>query len=295
MSVSTVVQRAFGLDLRRVVQPRLARRGTRLPDISVVIPTCNRPHTLLEAVRSVLGQQGVAVEVIVVDDSANHGAAGVIAALDDDRVRYLTNWQCSGGRPAVPRNTGMALAKGPLIHFLDDDDLVPPGHYEACLAAFAARPKIGVVFGTIEPFGDDAAEIVRQREYFARARQRARHCARLGHRWAFTAAMLFGPTLLVCSAGMVRRELVDAVGGFDVAMPLVEDVDFYMRAIRHSGACFMDRPALRYRIGPSLMRQPGRDRMILESYRQSQARYRQHFGLLEFMTLKAMAKGVRLA
>ena len=209
-------------------------------------------------------------------------------------MRYLTNWQSSNGRPAVARNIGFGLARAPLIHFLDDDDLVVPGQYAAACKAFAAHPDIGVVFGRVEPFGDDAAEIGRQRHYFVQAERRARRCARLGHRWAFTAAMLFGPTLLVCSAGMVRRDHFDAVGGFDTVMPLMEDVDFYMRAIRHGGVLFLDRTALRYRIGPSLMRQPNRDGMVLESYRQSQGRYCKRYGLLEFVTLKALATGCRL-
>lgn len=294
MSVSASVSCSSASRPRQGSVPTPRRLGYRPPDISVVIATCDRPHTIAAAVRSALDQEGVAVEVIVVDDSPTHSAASVVAALDDDRVRYLTNWRPSLGRPAIPRNTGAALAEGSLIHFLDDDDLVAPGHYAAACAAFAAQPGIGAVFGTIEAFGDDAAENERQAGYFATAQRRSRRCARLGHRWAFTAAMLFGPTLLVCSAGMVRRAQFDAVGGFDTAMPLVEDVDFYMRAIRHGGVCYLDRPALRYRIGPSLMRQPDRDRMILESYRQSQARYCARYGLLEFMTLKILAKGLRL-
>ncbi len=294
MSVSMDAPRALLPDIPSAVPAGQGPNGLQRPDISVVIATCDRPHTVVDAVRSALDQDGATVEVIVVDDSVEHTAAGVIAAMGDCRVRYLTNWRSSGGRPAIPRNTGVALAKAGLIHFLDDDDLVAPGHYAAARAAFAAHPEIGVVFGTIEPFGEDAAEIERQRRYFALAQRRARRCARLRHRLAFTAAMLFGPTLLVCSAGMVRRADADAIGGFDTAMPLVEDVDFYMRAMRHGGVQFLDRPALRYRIGPSLMRQPGRDQMILESYRRSQARYREHYGPVEFMTLKLLAKGLRL-
>lgn len=294
MLVSTDEPRTAALHRPPPAASPTRQPSQRRPDISVIIATCDRPDTLVDAVHSALDQDGAVIEVIVVDDSVDHTAAGVIAALDDDRVRYLTNWQSSKGRPAVARNIGIGLAKAPLIHFLDDDDLVAPGQYAAAQAAFAADPGIGVVFGTVEPFGEDAAEIDRQRLYFQQAERRARRCARLGQRWAFTAAMLFGPTLLVCSAGMVRRDHFDAVGGFDAVMPLVEDVDFYMRAIRHGGARFLDRPALRYRVGPSLMRQPNRDRIVRESYRQSQARYCERYGLLEFMTLKALANGVRL-
>ncbi len=274
---------------------RAAAGARQAPDISVVIATHNRPHTLVHAVRSALDQAGADVEVIVVDDSALRTAEAVVERLGEDRVRYVVNDRPSQGRPAAVRNYGVSLAKGGLVHFLDDDDIVPAGHYAAARAAFARQPRIGVVFGRIEPFGDDAGEITNQQVYFAQAARRARRCARLGHRWAFTAAMLFGPTLLVCSAGMVSREQVDAVGGFDASLPLVEDVDFYLRAMREGGVTFLDRPALKYRIGPSLMRQPNRDRTILESYQILHARYRNEHGSAEFTGLKLLAKGLGLA
>ena len=265
------------------------------PDISVVIATCNRPHTLVDAIGSALGQAGANVEVIVVDDSPGRTAEAAVDELAEHRVRYIANPQPSHGRPAAVRNYGVSMARAGLIHFLDDDDLVPAGHYAAARAAFAARPGIGAVFGTIEPFGEDGDEIATQTVYFAQARRRATRCANLGHRWSFTAAMLFGPTLLVCSAGMVRRELVDTLGGFDVSLPLVEDVDFYMRAMRQGGVQFLDRPALKYRVGPSLMRQPRSDQLILESYRRLHARYRGQHGAVEFTGLKILAKGLALA
>jgi hypothetical protein len=57
--------------------------------------------------------------------------------------------------------------------------------------------------------------------------------------------MLFGPTLLVCSAGMIRREQVEAVGGFDASLPLVEDVEVYLRAMRQGAEC----PAIQITVG----------------------------------------------
>jgi glycosyltransferase involved in cell wall biosynthesis len=288
--------------------PLATPAGGAPPDISVVIATCNRPRTLADAVRSALMQDGVSVEVIIVDDSPDRTAAKTIEALADDRLRYLTNPVPSRGRPAIARNIGIAMARGPLLHVLDDDDIVPDGHYAAAAEAFARQPDIGAVFGRVEPFaepvgepgseageqpgGPDTAEIAEERRYFRQARRRALRCACLGHRWAFTAAMLFGPTLLVCSAGMVRRQVAEAIGGFDPALPLCEDVDFYMRAIRHGGARFLDRPALRYRIGPSLMRQPNRNEKLLESARLMHTRYRREHGGLEFAALKALARGI---
>jgi hypothetical protein len=51
------------------------------------------------------------------------------------------------------RNLGWPLTRGAFVHFLDDDDIVPGGHYAAVKAAFEQRSSVGLVFGRIEPFG----------------------------------------------------------------------------------------------------------------------------------------------
>jgi glycosyltransferase involved in cell wall biosynthesis len=265
-----------------------------LPDVTVVIATCNRPLTLVESIQSVLDQKDVSVEVIVVDDSERHSAAYVIEQLSDPRVRYVVNRFPSRGRPATARNIGVTLASGNLLHFLDDDDLVADGYYAACQKVFSAHACLGVVFGIIKPFGLDEVEIENQSLYFGRAARRARRCRNWGGRWPFIATMLFGPTLMVCSAGLVRRSHVTAIQGFDTDLSLVEDVDFYIRAMRYGGVQFLNHPALGYRIGPSLMRQPGRNKMLIESYEHLQTRYRAQYGITEFLTLKVLAKGLRL-
>jgi glycosyltransferase involved in cell wall biosynthesis len=87
------------------------------PDVSVVIATCNRPYTLVQAIRSALGQAGARVEVIVVDDSVDHTAAVAVQGLSDTRIRYVGGRKPSYGRPAIARNHGVSLARGPLVHF----------------------------------------------------------------------------------------------------------------------------------------------------------------------------------
>ena len=263
------------------------------PDISVVIPTHRRPAELAEAVGSVLRQQGVTVEVIVVDDCAEGSARTVVDALADPRVRYRANPTSSGGRPAVVRNFGFGFATGELVHFLDDDDIVPDGHYRAVKAVFAAHPETSVVFGRIEPFGVSETAVAPERAYFAAAGRRALRCRRFG-RWGFSAALVFRPTLLVCGAAVLRRACLPTLGGFDARLPLMEDVDFFARAIRRFGVRFMDRLALHYRIGPSLMHRPERAPVIEQSYATMHRTYRGQHGVLEFALLKLFARTARI-
>lgn len=93
-------------------------------DVSVVIPTRNRSAMLGMTVRSVLRQQDVSLEVIVVDEASSDDTPVVLAALDDDRIRMIRHTKPLG--VATARNHGAAEANGEWLAFLDDDDLWAP-------------------------------------------------------------------------------------------------------------------------------------------------------------------------
>lgn len=158
---------------------------------------------------SVLSQGGVGLEVIVIDDSSEGSAGDVIETFHDPRIAYFKNPNPTGGMPSATRNLGWPAARGRVIHFLDDDDVVPECHYAAAIAAFDQHPHVGVVFGRVEPFGDaPTAQIEEERCFFADAARRASSCAGFGPKLGFAAGMMFDRTLLVCSAALVRRECV---------------------------------------------------------------------------------------
>jgi glycosyltransferase involved in cell wall biosynthesis len=264
-------------------------------DVSVVIPTFRRPALLEEAIASVRAQAGVKVELIVVDDSPE-GSAAATAGKFGASVRYLRNPQPTGGFPSVVRNLGWPLANGRFVHFLDDDDLVPEGHYADAIAAFDAHRGVGVVFGHGEPCGDAAETQMRhERVFFRGAARRAAICRRFGPRLGFAAGMIFNHTLLVCGAALIRRDCVERVGGFDPQIKLGEDVDFFGRAMREFGACFLDRPTLHYRIGsPSLMHAPALSELEIQQHRAGAqrmlAKYRDEHGRFEFYVMKGLSR-----
>lgn len=261
-------------------------------DISVIIPTCRRSAELTDALKSVLSQESICLEVIVVDDSAERSAREVVARLADPRIRYVANPQPSGGWVSAVRNYGIGFATGSLVHFLDDDDMVPAGHYAAMKAAFDANPDIGVVFGRVQPFGIDPERVHHEQSVFAVAAQRAAACRRFGTKWAFSSRLFFSSTLLVCGAAMIRRSCIAAIGGFDTRLRVAEDVDFYARAIQKFGACFIDRVTLLYRIwDSSLMHTPTLNpELVRDNYRRIQARYRSERGRFDYLITKILTR-----
>ncbi len=267
-------------------------------DFSVVIPTFRRSRELMEAITSALGQAGVTLEILVVDDCPEGSAQQAVEGLQDARVTYLRNPTPTGGVPSVVRNLAWPIAKGHFIHFLDDDDIVPEGHYAAVKGAFESHTGVGLVFEKIEPFGiGPEQQLQHERRYFADAARSALACGRFGKRLAFTGRMLFDRPMLVCSAGVVRRECVVSIGGFDPQIRLMEDADFYARVMRQCGAYFLDQVALRYRIGsPSLMHSPSPEPSQVQQQRQGrrrmQAKYLKERGAIEFYALALFTRAV---
>ena len=91
------------------------------PNISVIIPTFNRPLLLSRAIKSVLNQTYNNFEIIVVNDSRSEDdVKNIIKGFNDSKIHYLTNKRKKGGNGA--RNTGVLFSSGKYVAFLDDDD-----------------------------------------------------------------------------------------------------------------------------------------------------------------------------
>jgi glycosyltransferase involved in cell wall biosynthesis len=262
-------------------------------DVSVIMATYRRPGTIVQSIQSALRQRGCQIEVLVVDDCPDGSAEVTVRGIGDPRVRYLRNPAPSGGRPAVPRNFALPLAQGEIVHFLDDDDIVPQGHYEAALAEFKRQPGLGLVFGRIEAFGDDEEKVRADQRLFDLSARRAKRSQLLGGpSWAFTARLIFQDVMFVCGAAMFRRSCGLEVGGMDTSMKILEDIEFYARVIRLSGGRFMDRVSLRYRVGHSLMHRADIMPDIVQNYLHMQGKFRRTHGALEFYALKITARSL---
>jgi glycosyltransferase involved in cell wall biosynthesis len=123
------------------------RGGAGRGRVSVVIPTFNRARYLPIAVESALGQVGVDVEVIVVDDGSTDDTPAVVAAKSvawAERVRYLR--QGNAERSAA-RNRGLALTTGEFVAFLDSDDVWRPEHAARCVSLLRGNPAAAGAYG----------------------------------------------------------------------------------------------------------------------------------------------------
>jgi glycosyltransferase involved in cell wall biosynthesis len=140
------------------------------PRLSVVMPVYDVAPYLPEALDSVLGQSFDDLEVVVVDDGSTDESSSIAAgyAQRDPRVRVVRQQNAGLG---AARNAGVAHAQGCHLTFADGDDVVPPGSYEAMMAALE-RTGSDMVVGTLERLGGRARRMGRlMRENHARRRE----------------------------------------------------------------------------------------------------------------------------
>ncbi|MEO6510997.1 MAG: glycosyltransferase family 2 protein [Nocardioides sp.] len=133
------------------------RRRQDLPRVSVVVPAYDVERFLPEALDSLLGQRGVDLEVVVVDDGSPDGS-GAIAdeyAARDDRVSVL---HVPNGGLGSARNVGtervLSRQRGEYLAFLDSDDVLPPGAL-ATLADSLHESESDFVTGSVVRWDSD--------------------------------------------------------------------------------------------------------------------------------------------
>jgi glycosyltransferase involved in cell wall biosynthesis len=214
-----------------------------VPEVSVVIPTFNRAAMVVEAVESVLAQEGVDLELIVVDDGSTDDTQARLGRFGS-ALQYRR--QPRSGVSAS-RNRGVALSRAPLIAFLDSDDLWLPGKLKVQRRFMAEHPE---------------AMISHAEEIWMRNGRRLNPKSR--HRKPF--GDIFRRSLGLClvspSAVMIRRGLFDRVGYFDETLPMAEDYDLWLRVAAEYPVYLLPEPLVIKRGGHSdqLSATPGLDR-----------------------------------
>lgn len=183
--------------------------------VSIVIPTYNRAECLERAVNSALEQTYPAIEVVVVDDGSTDETPEIVRSIDDDRVSF--DRQPHRGANAA-RNTGVALASGEFISFLDSDNELHEEHIEIAAEVLRdADQTVGGVFTAYERYRDGGLDSFKSvRDDVVTADTLRRRNAIGGF-----------------SATTFRAEVFDLVGQLDESFPSAQDYEFYLRVAEH--------------------------------------------------------------
>lgn len=189
------------------------------PLISVVIPAYNRSWELERALDSLSSQTRRDFEVIVCDDGSSEDLKLVVDLFEKRMdVRYI-RIENSGG-PARPRNTGVSVARGEWISFLDSDDWWDANRIERVAQVLE---KEGFDF-LYHPMRVVSAETIRGRREKRSVIGDPLRCDPLGHMAQFGNPV---PN----SGAIVRRSTLNSIGGIceDRNLIALEDFDAWMR------------------------------------------------------------------
>jgi hypothetical protein len=195
-----------------------------LPQVSVVVPCRDASSWLPACLASLRSQQGVALELLLVDDGSRDGSPAVAERAWEDCPWPMHLLQAEGQGVSVARNLGWRAARYPLVAFLDADDLALPGRLQHQAAMFAADPDLQQVLCGWQRIDAQGRALAAVRPWEEGAgfssREALRHKAVLPSAW------------------MLRRGALEAAGGFDPALHQAEDVDLLLRLARsgQSGA-----------------------------------------------------------
>jgi len=183
-------------------------------DVSVIIPVYNGERTISRCLDSVFAQEGCSFEVIVVNDGSTDGTQDLLESYKKT-VGDVLKIVCQDNRgAAAARNSGISIAAGRYISFLDADDEFLPGRLFTYVKYIETRPSVGVVYS--EPL------VIRDGLTFPfyKGRQMPQ-----GDIFRDLCMHLF----IMLPTVMCRTQLLKDAGSFDDQLIILEDYDLWLR------------------------------------------------------------------
>lgn len=211
------------------------------PLISIVMVNYNHEDFLEEAILSVIKQTYLNWELIIVDDGSTDGSRNIIRKFHDSRIKPI--YLKENGHICVATNIGLKEVKGDYIARLDSDDVWREDKLEQQIKFMQRNSDIGLCFTKLDIIDQDSRVVPREESLdlynLYDNRQKSR-----GDWLKF---FFFYGNSLIQSSMLMRAEVLDKIGMFNLAYVQTHDFDFFVRAVKHYEFGFIEEPLLKYR------------------------------------------------
>lgn len=186
--------------------------------VAIIIPAYNACDFLEETVRSAANQTVGKVEVIIVNDGSKDGTLDLANSLSK-KLSNVTVINKPNGGVSSARNTGFNHTKAEFVAFLDADDIIHPDAIERKLTLFN-DPNVGLVHGNLELIDADSKPtgvIMRGKSG-----------------WVLDDLLEWKGTVIPTpSSILVKRTVIEKVGGFNESLSNNADQEFFFRVTKH--------------------------------------------------------------
>jgi glycosyltransferase involved in cell wall biosynthesis len=208
----------------------------KLPLVSVIVRTCERPGILKYALKSIENQDYPNIEIVVIEDGANLAESLIKAEFSHLNIIYSAT-KAHVGRSCAG-NIGLSMARGKYINFLDDDDLFYSNHISTLVSA-------------LEEHSEKAAYSV-AKECRVRKIKSAPYYLNCGKKvrlnQPFNKALLSNKNYLPIQCVMFSKLLFEKLGGFDSALDQLEDWDLWVRYSMKTDFYYVNKVTSEYKV-----------------------------------------------
>ena len=189
-----------------------------LPLVSVIVPTYNRPDQFIAAAESILAQTYRNLEIVVVNDGGIDIEPTVSSLNRRHSITYVKHAENRG--LAAARNTGIKVARGKYIAYLDDDDLFYPRHVETLVRALESGEHKVAYTDAYRAHQDkkNGRYVVTKRD--------------VPYSFDFDYDRILKTNFIPVLCFMHERSCVEETGLFDESLKRLEDWDMWIRMSR---------------------------------------------------------------
>ncbi len=212
---------------------------TGTPSVAVVVTTHNRRAWLERCVASVLAQQAVELQIVIVDDGSTDDTGEWLRTIDDPRVTAISLPDTRGASGA--RNQGLAATRREYVMFLDDDDWLERGALRTLSDELSSHPAAVAAVGARRVWF--TAESYARRDSHPHIRRVRDVMADLLVNWSS-----------VPGQNLFRTDLVREIGGFDTSVVQCEDRDLALRLAALGPFVLCPEIVMTYRMHPGQTR-----------------------------------------
>jgi glycosyltransferase involved in cell wall biosynthesis len=217
-----------------------------LKTVDVVVPCYNYARYLRDCVESVLTQPGVAVRVLVIDDSSSDNTAevGRELAADSDVVEFRRH-EVNKGHIATYNEGLLGWSTADYVVLLSADDMLAPGSLRRAVQIMEADKTIGMVYGRTIHFQ-------LERDIPQVSIESARYSSFPGDKW-LKGRCRAGHNVITSPEVVVRGSIQRSVGGYCSELPQSGDLEMWLRIAAVSDIAYVHVPQAFYRVHQASM------------------------------------------